>query len=297
MYCASCGNELRGTSAFCTSCGTARPAGTAPTAAPPTEPTSWTAPPTQQLPTTQVPPVPPVPPSFGTPVPPVASPTPGQTPWVKILSVVIAVLIVGGGIGAYLLTQSNDSASAPTTTVTTSSVTTLATTTTTLDPVSAARAAKPQLYDLVNRLENILDQSARGRRAVGPLVSGGRTCSIDPYDASRQINAIVNNRQSVITQVSALPTSADGGPLVSKLQLAIQESINADRSYSDWMNYLYASYYYLFPIGCSSAPINADFADADASSARASTAKQDFVDTFNPIAESFGLRTWSPSDI
>jgi hypothetical protein len=157
------------------------------------------------------------------------------------------------------------------------------------------------MYDLVTRMESILTQSSAGRGQVGTLVGQVRNCTVTPNNASVQIDQVVSNRQSVLNQLSSMSNTAgtDGTSLISGLQAAIRESISADQYYSSWMKYLYTNYYYTFPVGCPSgaAPLNGDYNTAQAASTRASQAKQDFVDIFNPIAESFGLQTWDPGEI
>jgi hypothetical protein len=179
--------------------------------------------------------------------------------------------------------------------------TTLPTTTTTLDPVAAARQANPDLYTAMVRFDDIIQQSTEGRAAVGPLVRGVRDCSISPQEASQQIDDIVANRQSVLNQVNAVSTttSPQAGQLARQLQTAIEESISADRHYSNWMTFLYRDYYYTDPIGCpdGSAPVDDEFAAGDADSEQATAAKEAFVAAYNPVAESLGLRTWAEEQI
>jgi hypothetical protein len=177
---------------------------------------------------------------------------------------------------------------------------TASTTTTALDPNVAAQQADPGLYAAMQRFDSTLQQSAQGRAAVGPLVIGVQNCSVNPQDASQQIDAIVANRQSVINQVSAIPTSSpQAATLSSDLQAAIQASITADRHYRNWMTSLYTDYQYTDPVGCpsGSAPRDAEFNAGDAASAQASDAKATFVDTYNPIATAMGLRTWAEDEI
>lgn len=220
-------------------------------------------------------------------------------------------VIIGGGVGALVIVAiilflvlggSDDSTSqASSEKRSSTTVTTIAATTTTLDPISAAKAAKPQLYDLAIRLENILDQSSKGRGQVGKTVGDVRSCSITPNTAAIEIDQVVANRRTVLSSITSLTNNAgpDGSALIGSLQSAIQNSIDADIYYASWMRYLYSRYYYTYPIGCpsGSAPTNSDYDMAVEASGRASASKQQFVDLFNPIAESFGLTTWDPGTI
>jgi hypothetical protein len=214
---------------------------------------------------------------------------------IALVVFVIAALIVTKDGGTSEGTASQE----PTTTLT--PTTTVPAPTTTLDPVMAARQARPQLYDLVTRMESILTQSSAGRGQVGKVVGDVRNCTVTPDTAAIEIDQVAVNRQSVLNQLSSLTNAAgvDGTSLISGLQVAIRESVTAGQYYSMWMKYLYASYYYTRPIGCpsGSAPLNADYSAAQAASGRASAAKKDFVEIFNPIAESFGLKTWDPGEI
>jgi hypothetical protein len=105
----------------------------------------------------------------------------------------------------------------------------------------------------------------------------------------------------VLNQVNAVSTttSPQAGQLARQLQTAIEESISADRHYSNWMTFLYRDYYYTDPIGCpdGSAPVDDEFAAGDADSEQATAAKEAFVAAYNPVAESLGLRTWAEEQI
>lgn len=290
-FCGSCGSKV-GEGAFCTSCGAVINGAT-------------TASSTQ---------IPATPPAAGSPGPLPAPPVPGAPTspgvggsgfnWgiVGIVGALVTAILVLVIVLVLRDSGSGDSASSDEkTSVSIASAATVPAPTTTVDPVTAARTARPQMYDLVTRMESVLTQSAAGRGQVGKVVGDVRNCTVTPNTAAIEIDQVVSNRQSVLNQLSSLTNAAgvDGTSLISGLQTAIRESITADEYYSRWMKFLYANYYYTRPIGCPSgtAPLNGDYTTAQAASGRASAAKQDFVDIFNPIAESFGLQTWDSGDI
>lgn len=305
LFCGSCGTKVGAGIAFCTSCGAAIGGATATAAeaivAPPTVITTAA--------TSALPPPPNSPPPPPPTEPEIFAPVSGsaKTRWPLFAAIaVVALLAIGGGV--YFATKSGSSDTASTkgstksaTASTVSTVTTIATTTTTLDPVSAAKKANPGLYDLAARLQSVLTQSSAGRGQVGAVVGSVRNCTVTPNTAANEIDQVVANRQSILQQLGSISNTGgtDGTALITTFQNAIRESITADQYYSLWMKYLYANYYYTRPIGCpsGSAPLNADYNTALAASTRATSAKQQFVEKFNPIAESFGLPTWDPGDI
>jgi hypothetical protein len=166
-------------------------------------------------------------------------------------------------------------------------------TTTTADP---AIKANQDYSAYVQSLENIVQQSTQGRGQIGAATSGVEDCTILPNNASEQINSVISNRTSILNQIAGLgpPPNPEAANLASLLQQALQSSIQADIHYKGWMDYLYANYYYEYPVGCprGNAPTDSEFDLARAADANSTQLKQQFVDAFNPVATRFRLPTW-----
>jgi DNA-binding winged helix-turn-helix (wHTH) protein len=56
----------------------------------------------------------------------------------------------------------------------------------------------------VNRIENLLEQSAAGRAEIGAALRDGLSCRIAPDEAARRISSVADNRQSILDQLGAL---------------------------------------------------------------------------------------------
>ena len=64
----------------------------------------------------------------------------------------------------------------------------------------------------VDRIENVLEQSAAGRREIRAALNAGFSCSISPDEAARRISSVADNRQSILQQLGSLqtPDAGDG---------------------------------------------------------------------------------------
>jgi serine/threonine protein kinase len=178
-----------------------------------------------------------------------------------------AAVVVAAGVSALAIRGSDGASSAP-------------------DPTSA------RLRTFVDRIENVLEQSAAGRDEVSAALTGGLDCSIAPQVAGARVASVADNRQSILLQLGGLQTPTEqADEVVTLLQRSLQQSIEADRHYRDGFFALAESE--------SECPLqrNADFELAGASSARATAAKKRFVAAFNPLAERFGERTWTAAEI
>jgi predicted Ser/Thr protein kinase len=150
-------------------------------------------------------------------------------------------------------------------------------------------AEEVALRTFVGRIENVLEQSANGRREIGAALASGFSCSIFPRDAGRRIASVADNRQSILIQIGTLATPTEqADEIVTRLQRALQQSIEADRHYRDG--------FFAVPAG-SRCPLpgNTGFVLAARSDALATAAKTRFVRAFNPLAREFGRKAWSAS--
>jgi predicted Ser/Thr protein kinase len=144
-----------------------------------------------------------------------------------------------------------------------------------------------QLQTFVDRIENVLDQSADGRHEIAAALTAGLNCSISPREAGQRLASVADNRQSILGQLGSFQTpTQEAADIVTLLQRALQQSIEADRHYRD-------AFFSLPPRTVCPLPRNSDFALAGRSDAQAKRAKDRFVESFDPLAERFGRRTWS----
>jgi serine/threonine protein kinase len=151
-------------------------------------------------------------------------------------------------------------------------------------------AANPKLRTFAERIENVLEQSASGRGDLNAALTAGLNCKISPADAAQRIASAADNRESILVQLGSLATpTQQADNVVTLLQRALQQSIEADRHYRD-------GFATLAPGTSCPLPPNADFTLAERTSVQATAAKQRFVDSFDPLARSFNLRTWSAGD-
>jgi hypothetical protein len=279
-FCSECGSALESADEFCGHCGKRIEAAGA------AEPAERTQP--QPAVTASPPPPPPPPPS----------PAAGGGWWSNGRHVALAaggasLLIIGVVVALALITgrggtthqEVNAGASQPTTT--------------TVDP--AAVKAEQDYAGYVTRIENIVQQSTSGRGQVGALVAGVENgCQTSPFNASQQIRTVMDNRTSVLNQLSGLSAApnAEAQNFSSLLQQALQSSINADAQYKGWMDYLYADFYYTYPVGCpGGAPLkNAAYNAARAADTQSTSLKEQFAAAFNPVATRFSQPTWQASD-
>ena len=139
----------------------------------------------------------------------------------------------------------------------------------------------------VDRIENVLVQSAAGRREIGAALKAGFGCSISPDEAARRISSVADNRQSILEQIGSIQApTPEAEEIVTMLQRALQQSIEADRHYRDGFLEVQAG---------ARCPLqsNSGFDLAAKSDKLATVAKSRFVAAFNMLARDNGSPTWS----
>ena len=155
------------------------------------------------------------------------------------------------------------------------------------EPTGAGSAALPTFVD---RVQNVLEQSSGGRREIGAALAAGLACTISPRDAGRRIASVTENRQSILDQLGSMQApTPQSAAVLTLLQRALQQSIEADRHYRD-------AFFDSTRTTCPLTP-SRDFTLAAKSDATATAAKERFITAFDPIAKRFDRRTWLASEI
>jgi tRNA A-37 threonylcarbamoyl transferase component Bud32 len=175
-----------------------------------------------------------------------------------VAALAAVALLVGGGLAVFLATRGS----------------------------GGGTADDAALRAFVDRIENVLAQSADGRSEIGSALHDGFSCTIPPREAARRIGSVADNRESILVQLGTLsgPT-AQASEVVTRLQAALQQSIEADRHYRD-------GFLAVPPGSRCPLPRTAAFVLAARSDLRATGAKHGFVHAFNPLARRFGRRSW-----
>lgn len=257
--------------------------------------------------------------------PPVYARRPSRR-WVAPMAIAAAVLIAGAAVGAALVVihhdnqgSSNHSTAAQATrksaaTLPTAGMQTTATaapppapSTSTTNPIAAEEAAT---------LANLLSQSANQRSGVVAAVAAISSCG-DLSGAQEALSIAATQRNRLLQQLendqfAALPNSSQ---LILALSTAWESSESSDNSYAQWAQdemdrytgfgtftstYTYTSTAVVTSTGSGCVPD--DYADANYQAAQqtdqqASTAKQAFVNEWNPVATTYGLPTWTSNQV
>jgi hypothetical protein len=138
----------------------------------------------------------------------------------------------------------------------------------------------------------ILNRSAATRRLVETAVNDVGGCS-DVAGGAGKLASVVGQRTSELRQASALTTGAlpSGATLKADLTDALHASLRADRDFLSWAREIESR-------GCTyPAPETDAYKAGLAVSAEANSAKEGFIQIWNPIASSDGFQTRSPGDI
>ena len=169
-------------------------------------------------------------------------------------------------------------------------------------PVSSSTAtttASQQYTALVQKVENVVQQSAPARTQLGQVLNGiTNNCQITLNQASQQIQSVVDTRQSLLNQLATtnVPANPDNAAnYLSLLQQAIQSSISADIQYKAWINAIPSSGYDYATCPGGSPPQDASFATAMQFDQSSTSLKSQFAAAFNPVATRLGLATVDPS--
>lgn len=167
---------------------------------------------------------------------------------------------------------------------------------------AAAKARKDAaLRSFLVKIDNqILHQSANGRDEIIAAVAGVENMTMDPSEASRMVDGVVLNRQSLLQQLTAMTVPDDDRAVQAfdLLQESLHHSIEGDRYFSLWMIEVY-NYYYQEPQGyLGHVPRNDDYERAVRECGLATDAKQRFCAAWNKLAARYDLKsTWQHTEI
>jgi hypothetical protein len=139
-----------------------------------------------------------------------------------------------------------------------------------------------------------LARSASARLTVQPAIDSVRSCSESPQSGEATLQQAINARQDILNGLQTLsPSGLTGGAqLISTLETAMRDSINADKDYQYWMMDFANSGN---PCGSDPGQDSNYVAGQDASIA-ATTAKDAFLGIWNPMAPRYGQQTYSSTD-
>jgi hypothetical protein len=162
------------------------------------------------------------------------------------------------------------------------------------DPATVPRtpvaAADPAVQ--ARAIDAVLDQSGTSRDKLNRAIGQVSSCA-DPAGALADMRAVADERRSQLATVRSADLSAleNGDTLRTDLVAALQQSLNADQSFMEWAAPAAAG-------SCgSTAARRAAYASGRSASDRAGTAKQRFLDEWNPVATPLGLPARSRSGI
>jgi hypothetical protein len=136
------------------------------------------------------------------------------------------------------------------------------------------------------KVDALLGLSATIHQSVVTAIGQVGTCA-DPASAATTLSDDADQRQNLDDQLGSVDwTPLPGGAqLRSELDAALRSSATSDRDYATWGRHVAAT-------ACTagqSATQDAAYAAAQTSDSIASAAKASFVDSWNPVAESYGL--------
>jgi len=143
-------------------------------------------------------------------------------------------------------------------------------------------------------LASYLDQSATVRPTVQPAIDGVRSCAQSPSAGQAAMQQAISTRQHIVTELQGLSPAGlpNGAQLISTLAGAMQNSVDADRYYQNWMADFAAA-----GSACGSDPSqNPNFTAGQEASAKATADKNAFLRIWNPLAPSYGQRTYSATE-
>ncbi len=136
-----------------------------------------------------------------------------------------------------------------------------------------------------------LTQSASARPAVAAAIANVQNCSESPSNAEATLEQAITTRQSILQGLKTLDVTGlpNGTQLVSALNTAMQNSLNADTDYHAWMADLVSS-----GSTCgSNSGQDANYTAALTADNAATTAKSAFVAIWNPVAPRYGQQTYT----
>jgi eukaryotic-like serine/threonine-protein kinase len=144
---------------------------------------------------------------------------------------------------------------------------------------------------VMTTLGTYLARSASVRPAIQPAIDGVRTCSQTPASGQASMQQPINTRQDILNGLRTLSPSGlpNGAQLISALTAAMRQSVTADRYYQTWM-----ADFGRLGYACGSDPSqNTNYLAGQNASAQATAAKKAFLDIWNPMAPSYGQKTYS----
>jgi hypothetical protein len=157
---------------------------------------------------------------------------------------------------------------------------------------TASSAPSPSLAtQQAAALDTLLISSSTARTALHRAVKEVGTCA-NLAGAISDLQNVVQQRAGEYSRATALTVSAlpEGAQVKSALTTALSRSLQADQDYLTWARQQQAS-------GCTPSSQSSTYNAAFSASQRADTAKQAFVQVWNPVAARYGLAPNSPRDI
>jgi hypothetical protein len=191
----------------------------------------------------------------------------------------IVIALVSGGAGVYVGLLGHRPASA--------------------EPDSAASQLPPprpraaELAEL-RQITPVVEQSARARRAIDKAVMQVGGCHMKPAQGISILHSAITRRQEAIHAAEKLSIRAipDGQSMLNDLLQALQQSSTADSGFIGWMQDI---------AGSGTCPINTandrPYQAGYQASKRATAAKQQFVQLWNPLAREFGQPKFTANNI
>jgi hypothetical protein len=141
-------------------------------------------------------------------------------------------------------------------------------------------------------LAALLTQSVSNRQAVNAAYNDVSQCGPSLAQDVQTFQAAAASHRRLLSELAKMPGMvALPQAMVRDLSSAWQASASADDDFAKWAQDQVAN-------GCSSASqSDPNYVAADGPDVQATTSKAAFVQLWNPLAQAYGLKTYSQSDL